>query len=83
MVPVLGSFGNLVGPDMIVIFGLNAIIIGGGIVLLVRLLGSRRASHVNGIPAGERLQKLDSLRRTGLVTEEEYAEQRRRILAEI
>ena len=78
----LGSFGNLFGPDMMIIAVLNVLVV-LGIVWLVRFLMRGGTSGHPARSPDERLQKLDALRRAGLVTDAEYGEQRRRILAEI
>ncbi len=79
----LGSFSNLFGPDMMIIAGLEFVAVIVVIFFVVRFFNRRGTSQQTGNPPEARLGKLDALRRNGLVTNEEYEQQRRRILTEL
>ena len=78
----LGAHGLFFGPDMVFLVGLQALCI-VGIVLLARYAARRGRTAGTQEPTAERLRKLEALRRDGLLSEGECAEQRRRIVAEI
>ena len=79
----LASFGNLFGPDMIIIVGLQFVAVIVVIFLLVRYLTRRGTAQQTGNQPEARLGKLDAMHRNGLLSNEEYEQQRRRILTEI
>ena len=81
----LASFSNLAGPDLIIIFFVLAFWGGiiAGIVFLVRFFTRRNATTNTNATPEQRLQRLDSLRSSGSITESEYQEQRRRILSQV
>jgi hypothetical protein len=55
----------------------------GGNLLLARFLSRKKTSGHPTTTTDERLQKLDSMRNAGSITDGEYQEQRRRILSEV
>ena len=78
----LGAFGLFFGPDMVILGGLQVLFI-VGLVLLARFLARRGRTAGTKPPKAPRLRTLEALRQDGVVSEAEYAEQRRRIVAEI
>lgn len=80
---VVGSLYNLAGPDLIAIFLVLAFwaVPIAAVVVLIRWLKRRSGRHAP--TPGQRLQTLESLRQSGAITEDEYREQRQRIVSEV
>lgn len=79
---LLSSFGNLFGPDTLIIF-LFLLIIGApviGVIALVVYLCSRDSTR-RPLTTTERLQQLELLKQQGLISDAEYEEQRRQIIS--
>lgn len=89
LLPSLAFSSNLIGGDgliiLLVLLFMAAPVV--GIVLLVTYLSRRKSGHVLPPPMpvasapAERMQQLELLKQQNLVSEGEYEEQRRRILA--
>ena len=83
----LASLGKFSSPGVTLLFGLELIfivmvLVVGTIVLVVSLV-RRGTSRKVSASLEDRLRKLDALRRTDSISEDEHAQQRRRILAEV
>ena len=80
---LLSSFGNLFGPDAIIIF-LILLILGVptiGVIALVLYLCRRESTKRPPLTTAERLHELELLKQQNLVSDAEYEEQRRRIIS--
>lgn len=80
---LLSSFGNLFGPDALIIF-LFLIILGVpviGVIALVLYLCSRDSGKRRPPTTTERLQQLELLKQQGLISDAEYETQRHQIIS--
>jgi hypothetical protein len=82
--PVISSLFNVGGPDLLIILLLAFIILGiFAIIRVVRFMARPKSTSLMSSTPEERLRKLESMRSSGTITDNEYQEQRRRILSEV
>lgn len=84
MTTLVAAFGNLFGPDVIMIALLLVFFVGpvvGVIIGIVYLCRRKSAQRPPPLPASERLRELDLMKEQNLISAAEHEEQRRRIIS--